>query len=410
MGEKTLRGKNQKISVSGRIKSENTYYLHIADRYRAAGFLLLILFVVFAAVMLVKFGSSVTYDNLVYLARDFKGAMGTSTETISSVSFTSQENMTFSFFRDGAAVAGSGEGTLYGPSGEEVFSYSESFPTPVLTSSDKYLLAYSPGGKYYSLYNSVTRLFSKETGGEIIAADVGDSGAYVTVTRVAPGKYDVEIFGDDLNRIMTVHKDKHVTDVAISPDGKTVAIASAVEGNVDFSSEIYVVEAGKEEPVARLNYPSSLPFAVDFTSAGVLFAAFDDRIVFYDSSMEIGSSTDFESLAPACYGVSEGGVTVACRENVLGTRTRVFSFDTAGNLIYNETVSSRVTEVAAPRDPAACAGFVKTGEEIIKLALSGNNLSERYSGDVFRIIDVGDGLLVCTGSRIYKLFSEEVSP
>ena len=405
VGAKSEPENKQKINVSGRIRNDNPYYLKIADRYRAAGFLLLVLFAVFAVIMLLKFGSNITYDNLVYLARDFKVAMGTSAESVSSVSYTSQENMAFAYFRDGVTVAGSSDVTLYGSSGEEVYSFSENYGYPVLSSSDKYMLVYSPGGKNYSLYNSVTRVLSKETAGEIIAADVSDSGAYVTVVSASSGKYDVEIFGDNLKRIMTVHKDKHVTDAAISPDGEFIAITSVVEGNIDFSSEVYVVRAGDVEPTARITSPSSVPYVADFTKDGTLFVIFDDKIVFYGDGFEPALSFDFEGLSPSCFGAAAGGVTVACRQNTLGTRTKVFSFDTEGKIIYNDTVPARVMEVAAPAESGDCAGYVKTGGEIIMLSVSGDNKSETYSGEVIRMIDTGSGLLVCTGSRAYKLFS-----
>ena len=396
----------RRINVSDRIKNENPYYIKVSERYRAAGFLLLVLFAVFAGVMLFRFGENITYDNLVYLARDFNTAMGTDQGSFSEVRFTEQDEMTFIPFRDGVAAAGSNDVFLIGPSGDTEFSYTENYTVPVLVSSEKYLLSYSPGGRNYSIYSSVTRLSSKETAGEIVSADMSDTGAYVIAFRTSSGKYDVEVYGDNFKRIMTVHKDKHVIDSAISPDGKSIAIVSVVEGDLDVSAEIFVAAAGESEPLFRKTTASSVPLAAGYMSTGNLYVIYDDRFEFYDGSMEILYSEDLSATPPSCCGVSSSALVICCRENALGTKNRIRTFDTDGKLIYNEQLSSGVLEVAPPRDAESAAGYVRTASEIIKLVSDGENESVSYTGDVVRMIDSAGGLLICRNGSVSKAFGE----
>ncbi|MBQ6261969.1 MAG: hypothetical protein IJK58_00455 [Clostridia bacterium] len=394
----------RRINVSDRIKNENPYYIKISDRYRAAGFLLIVLFAVFAGIMLFRFGENITYDNLVYLARDFNTAMGTNQGSITEVRFTEQDEMTFVPFRDGVAAAGSNDVFLIGPSGDTEFSYSENYTFPVLNAGEKYLLAYSPGGRNYSIYSSVTRLSSKETEGEIVSADMSDSGAYVIVFRTSSGKYDVEIYGDSFKRIMTVHKDKHVIDSAISSDGKRVAVVSAVEGDLDVSAELYVVRAGDSEPFFRKTVASSVPLVADYLPSGILFVIYDDRIEFYDETMEILYSEDLSGTPPSCYGVSGSGVVVCCRENALGTKNRIRSFDSEGNVVYNESISSGVLEVAAPSGDNGVVCYVRTPSEIVRISANGEVESASYTGDAVRIVDTSGGLLLCRNGSVANVF------
>ncbi|MBR3423508.1 MAG: hypothetical protein IKG80_03355, partial [Clostridia bacterium] len=366
--------------------------------------LLIVLFAVFAGIMLFRFGENITYDNLVYLVRDFNTAMGTNKGVITEVRFTEQDEMTFIPFRDGVAAAGSNDVFLIGPSGDTEFSYPENFTVPVLNAGEKYLLAYTPGGRSYSIYSSVTRLSSKDAEGEIVAADMSDSGAYVIVFRTSSGKYDVEIYGDNFKRIMTVHKDKHVIDSAISPDGKRIAVVSAVEGDLDVSAELYVVRAGDSEPLFRSTVSSSVPLAADYLTSGTLFVIYDDRVEFYDESMEVLYSEDLSGTPPSCYGVSNSGVVICCRENALGTKNRIRAFDADGNVVYNELLSAGVLEVVAPNSEEDAVCYVRTPSEIIELVSSGENKSVSYAGDVIRIVDSSGGLLLCRSGSVTSVF------
>ncbi len=394
----------RRINVSDRIKNENPYYIKISERYRAAGFLLIVLFAVFAGVMLFKFGENITYDNLVYLARDFNTAMGTDQGSISEVRFTEQDELTFIPFRDGVAAAGSNDVFLIGPSGDTEFSYTENYNVPVLKAGEKYLLAYSSGGRNYSIYSSVTRISSKEVPGEIVSADMSDTGAYVIASRTSSGKYDVEIFGENFKRIMTVHKDKHVIDSAISPDGKTVAIVSAVEGDLDVSAELYVARAGDSEPLFRNTVESSVPLVADYTASGNLFVIYDDSFEFYDGEMKLLFSEDLSGTPPTCCGISDSCLVLCCRENALGTKNRIRSFDSDGNIIYNDLLFSGVLEVAAPANSERAAGYVRTASEIIKLVPDGENETVSYTGDVLRVVDTAGGPLVCRSGSVSSAF------
>ena len=407
MGNEKGVSEKTRINVSDRIKNENKYYLKVSEKYRLSGFLFLVLFVVFAGIMLVKFGNNITYDNIVYLARDFNSAMGTSGESISELNFAARDNVVFSPFRDGIAVAGSTGLSIYGPTGQEEYGYTSTVPSPELRAGDKYLLLFSPGSDSYSVFGSSSRIFERKVAGSVVSADMSDTGAFVIANRISAGKYDVEIFGDDLKRVMTVHKDKHVIDTSISPDGRFVAILSAVEGNIDLSGEIYVVKSGSTDPVLKETVGSSVPLLAHFTGSGTLTVVFDDRIDFYDSEMNRVSSTDLSASPPAFFDAGKEGVIIALRENAIGTKNRIMAFDTDGELIYNELISENVISVASSRDPENVAGFVRTGDKIIELPLSGEPVSENCKGDVVRMIGTKNGLLVCTNGRIYRIFSDQ---
>lgn len=393
------------IRISGKIKKKNPYYLKVADRYRATAFILILTFVIYIGVMLVKYGEYITYDNLVYLVRDFDAVLNLEKKSFSDISYAAQENMDFELFRQGVAVAGNNSVTLYDSSGAELCSESENFSNPTMTSSDKYLLVYDMGGVSYSIYNSLTKITSRKTEKEIIGADMSDSGDFIITTRSDSGKFVVEYYNSAFKRKMSIHKDKYVLDAAISRDGNRIAIASATEGSISLGFELSVCEAGKSEPAFTQNFENDVPLMVEYTKEGTLIALSENKISFYDSSLNVINSTDIKGMTPAFSDVSDGGAILVCRENALGNKNRIYAFDVDGNILYNNVIDSRILSAAAPNDRASGAiGYVGTPSSIIKLMENGEDETVEVNEEALDMFDMGSGLAVCTVNKAFRLF------
>ncbi len=387
----------EQISVSGQIKSENKYYLKISGRYRVAAFILLAALIIFVAVMFIRYGSSITYDNLIYLFRNADSMVGGERGIITELSYNAQENMTFISFGDGVAIAGSTDIKIYDPSGSATLTENAGYAMPVMTSGDKYLLVFDMGTKNYSVFNSLIKVRAKEADYEIVGADMSDTGAFILLTKSKNGKFDVEVYGDSLERVMKIHKDKYVVDAAISSDGKRVAVLSAVEGDLELGYELYVCRVGESDPIFSKQYDSASPLRLDFNSAGNLSVVTDGMITFYDKDLKEIGTTGFSGMTPSYFDASEYGVIIACAENAIGNKNKVMTFDTGGKIIYNDVIQSRISGVAAIDSPDGNAvGFVRTGESVIELHGDGSVRELKCPGDVIKIIGAGDGVLAFT--------------
>ncbi len=394
---------NKRIDVSGQIKNENKYYLRISARYRVAAFVLLAAFIVFAGFMLIRYGAYITYDNLIYLVRDADRMAGNDSGSITELNYTPQDNITVLRFRDGVAVAGSSYLAVYDSSGSEVMTDRAGYNAPFMAAGDKYLLVYDMGTKNYSVYNSLTRVLTRESDFEILGADMSDSGSFILLTRSKTGKYDVEVYGEALNRVMTVHKDKYVIDAAISRDGKNVAILSAVEGDLDLGYELYVCRVGDSDPLFSETFASAVPLRLDYYPSGNLSVITDAGVVFYDGNMKELSSTGIGGTTPSYCDATDGALVLALAENALGNRNRIMAFDNEGKILYNDSVSSRIAFVTAPLSPEnGIAGYVKTDDAVLILGGDGSVKTVGCSNEVIDLIDMKNGILsfAPSGARV----------
>ena len=204
---------------------------------------------------------------------------------------------------------------------------------------------------------------------------------------------------------MSVHKDKYVLDAAISRDGNRIAIASATEGSISLGFELSVCEAGKSEPVFTQNFENDVPLMVEYTKEGTLISLSENKISFYDSSLNVVNSTDIKGMTPAFSDVSDGGAILVCRENALGNKNRIYAFDVDGNILYNNVIDSRILSAAAPNNRASgVIGYVGTPSSIIKLMENGEEETVEVNEEALDMFDMGSGLAVCTVNKAFRLF------
>ena len=200
----------EKIRVDSEIKRrKNRYYEKVSDRYRTVGVLMILCLAVFGGALLLKFGEYITYDNFVYLIRDFNSVTDSASD-YTEVSYQAQDSDVYVPFRDGFAAVGNSRVIVFDVGGSPLLTDEVSLSYPATASSEKYLLVYDIGGTTYSLYNSITRVIKNETDMPIISASVADDGSYIIVTEGKESKYLVKLYNSAFKLKMTVRKDKYV--------------------------------------------------------------------------------------------------------------------------------------------------------------------------------------------------------
>ena len=96
----------EKIRVDGEIKRrENKYYRSLSERYRIAGFVFVLLFVVFCGVMMIRHSEYITYANFVYPIRDFDNMGQGDGASVDEMSIELSDSSAIRPFRGGFAVA-----------------------------------------------------------------------------------------------------------------------------------------------------------------------------------------------------------------------------------------------------------------------------------------------------------------
>lgn len=396
------------LRVAGKIPPQvNRYYKKVSKVYK--GFALALLFTVFLFFLTVTmfFSDYVTYENMRYLVRDFGAMMSSETDGFSTVVYNGSDSMKFEAFKNGLAAASGDKYLYFDSTGIRMIEEDSGCSEPVLVPADKYLLMYDLGGTCYSVYNQLTRIIRREADSRILSGDMSDSGAFVLVTRSRETRYVVEVYNAAFQHTMSIYKENYVLDAALSPDGTTVLIASAVPSDTDFRCEVAVCRVGQSEAVATLFYDHTMPLDVYASEEGFVLLC-DTGLYFYDFDGGLRTSVPLAGSALSYADMNDRSIAVVSSVNALGMESRVLVLALSGEVLYDSILTgSRVTGAAASREPETALVYLETPEGILQIRPDGTqNPYIAGDADIIGLVPVTNGAIICTKSSAYAAFAE----
>lgn len=400
---KKRRSSHVSIELDERQPEVNGYYIAIADRYRWARLLSVILLVAFLLVMLLFYRENITYSNLMYLIRDLDTGMVSTVGKYADISYERQYAPSFALFRDRIAVAGAAGFRLYNASGSKELDYESAYSDPRLVVGNKYALFYDAAGKSYSIYTTIARVLNGQAEAVIEDAAVADDGTHALLTGSDESKYLITVYSPDFKPLARYYKDKYVVDMALDPKGEHMAVVSAGAAGAGAYCEIMFCKIGSEE-TASVELEATMPLAVRYADNGRLVVVCDNKILFYDGEKQCGSY-DIAGAVPVSFDLDGDFFVLAVSKNAVGSENEIILFDTDGNIIYNNIINEKIRMVAADGDRAV---YVLCEDKAIQLSLSGGDpREENLKGEALDILPAGGGAVVCESSGTYSLFFGE---
>ncbi len=385
----------EKIRIEREEQPQNPYYLRVSKGYKAAKFTALALFVGYLIVMLCMYRSSITYDNLMYLIRDFETDVDVSSKGFDEITYSESEKMNFGLYKDRLALATGTDFTLYNTTGAVELEYDHSMENPKIESGEKYALVYDIGGTSYSVYNTIARVSTKRLDYAIQGAHMSDSGAFALITRSKENRYLVSFYDSSFRELTRVYKDKYVTDVAVSKDGKNYVVASCNVENSDFKTEIMVGRINSDtcSTVEKSGY---LPLSVDWFDNGDFVLVCDGAAIFCDSEGNTNAVYPFGDMRITSAYVCKDRLLLTGSENIVGSTSKAVMLDSKGSVedqfVYDGKISSGVLSENYM--------FFLAGEKILRRDFSGNETFVSCPAYVKAIVPYFDNIAVCTGTNV----------
>lgn len=169
---------------------------------------------------------------------------------VESYSYAGGVNSAFGRVGDDLLVCSSGSIHLYSPSGTAYVEQTCSMSTPILSTASNAGLVYDAGGSTLYVFRdrALAFTFTSQEGYSILAASLSAQGRLTVVTQASGVKGSVKVYDSSFELVFGVDlSSRFITDAILSPDGTTLALATAGQTGGIYDSQISFYSLSRSE-------------------------------------------------------------------------------------------------------------------------------------------------------------------
>lgn len=282
---------------------------------------------------------------------------------------------------------------LYNNRGGEMMRCTHSYADPMLRAAGKYFLIVEKGGRRLQLETRSKTVITHTTKYDIITAAVHTNGDVAVVTAAEQGyNARLTVYRKDGTVVYERLCSTLISDVAFSPNGKSVAVAaiSADKGAIRSSIEVLSLQSSESDPTYTYSANDVLLCRVVYLSGSLITGVSDTQVWMYHPQRDKCNT----------YTVTDGELTgFAIGNNSVALITQPYGSSGDGNFVYVKTDGSAAHVTAVPgvcRDVSAYRNTyaVLTDNNVYRLGGKGITDTKEVPSDGKMAARVGDTVVV----------------
>ena len=237
---------------------------------------------------------------------------------------------------------------------QEYIKDEHGYANPIIKTSGGYSVIYDQGGTVYRLDSQKETVYENSAEGEILCADVADTGTVAVVSVSGVHKSRICVCGKSFSEKMNFEiSGGYVTAAAIDDRGRNVAFVVMNSENAEIKSTLYTMSVKDAEPRAKFEYTGSSVLDIHFSS-GYLY-------VVGNNFVSVISSLEKETPV---YGKGSMNTVSYC-------------YDPADNLViaYSEYIGAPVNKLSYVRQNGKIKTTVDVNSEIKDVSASGTDMT-----------------------------------
>lgn len=178
-----------------------------------------------------------------------------------SFSYDGGSASSFATLDDGLLVCSTASIRLYSGSGTLYVDQTISMEHPVIHSTEHSAVVYDAGGQDLFVFSGKEQVFSLSLKEDesLLSARLNQEGSLVVVAQESGYKGTVTVYGQDFQPIMRIKlSSRFVSDAALSPDGKSVALVTLGVNGSTFESTLELYQLSRTEEDVSPDHTCSL--------------------------------------------------------------------------------------------------------------------------------------------------------
>lgn len=335
------------------------YWDRVARLYTLIFRIMLFALPLYVVVFMALCARAFTYESIFCFVKDLRATTSFVSSEVNSVSYTYEEQDLVLSYRGGIAAVSKSGVEIYSPDGARLLDEEMDMASPRAAASRKYLVTFDFGRTEFSVMNTYAALYRGETEFPIYMARAADTGHFAFVTSASDHLSHVLLYDGNFNLIQRFRKSDAVVGMALSENGKYIALLSLATTDGEPCAVVSLYRIGEQTPSFTVSLMGELPVALDFTGNRALSVLTDAGLRVYSTEGTLRGEVAFAGrLVDYC--ANEQGCAVVLEQNTLVPHSRVILLDKRGKLRYDGVLEQRVTALSLAGDSA----MLLSGEQI----------------------------------------------
>ncbi len=379
-----------------------SHYERLAEIFRIAKYAALICMVIYLLLSVAVYRNELTVENFRYLMKYFDSSSAEYTDGMlknyNDIYLDATSDIMLGLFNNDLAVVKNDSINIYNMLGNNTFSHTITYETPMLLTSDKYMLTYALGEYSYVINNSFSQLYGETYSYPITGADMSDSGRYLIVTRTLEYKGAVIVYDSSFNPIARILKDKYIMDAVMTENGSEVLVVSVYNQNGEFMSEIMAMKPDTGEEIFAVKLEDCLAVQCAYNDSGFAVLC-EDRLLFCDRRGKLLEQVSFGGNLPTCCLLTDTYQTVVFNENAVGSRSLVTVYSGSGTPVYRCALDGRIVDMES--DEGSVYILFENAAARLDIGRQAVDSAELENGCLGMVQRDADVLLICYTNRVH---------
>jgi len=245
---------------------------------------------------------------------------------------------------------------MYNGKGNEVMRRTHSFADPMLRTAGKYMLIAERGGRRLQLETRSKTIITHTTGYDIVTAAVHTNGNVAVVTAAEQGyNARLTVYGKDGTVVYERLCSTLLTDVAFSPNGKQLAVAtvSADKGAIYSAIEVLSLHSADSAPIYAYSGNDVLLCRVSYLSGSLITAVGDTAVWMYHPQKEKCDTYAVTDVEMKAFAIGDSTVAVITQPYGSSGDGTLAYIKSNGTAVYTAPIQGICRDVAAYKNTYA---------------------------------------------------------
>ena len=242
--------------------------------------------------------------------------------------------------------------------GRTIYTSKQNYSNPVLvTAADSDLsLIYNLDSTEYAINTLDSNVYKGKAPGDIVVADISESGTYALVTQKDGYLSKLYIYSEDNKQIFTYSfADYYITSVSLDSSGETAVLSGLSAHNGSQISAVYVLDFTQKEPLLFKEFNNNAIYYVDHLTDRYCCIIGENSTYTLDTNNNEFAVMEYAGKTLTAFTVNTDTNTfsISLSRSGDGHKCDILSFNSSGNLSGTITTELNVKSISTYKNRVA---------------------------------------------------------